>query len=349
MEAAREGGVIEAIVHLNQEAVGVKVETFVKPDYLELVQVTPLSADGSPLDESTFDSALQFPDRWRVSADEAGLTSAWYAGKGEWDGLGSYPVLRFQWRVVAPLPGEVTIPFVVTAVDASGQATTETIYGIVGPHASEPKIDAVAPLSVYNGADATLTIQGSDFVETPKVYLRAGSDNFELADVVLLGDETGEVQLLQATILAGTKAGIYKLVVENPDGSSVEYESLEVTDQTIYGLTVVPPAGGLRGGGGATVTGSFEIVNEGNTTDAFDITVAGNVWPVDVTYTTGPVEAGEGTHVLVSVTIPAGTALGESDSATITVTSQGDPTQTITFTLVTTADEFKVYLPFAVR
>jgi hypothetical protein len=224
---ARQGGEVEAVVYLTGEAAGVKVETLAKPAYLDLVGVTPLQIDGDPLDESALDAATHYPDRWQVSSIEDGHTSVWYAGKGEWDGA-KVPVLRFRWRLVAPLPGKVAVSFAVTVVDQSGQATTETVYGIVRPLVSEPKIDAVTPLSVYGNVDTNITIQGSDFVDTPKVYLRAGSDNLILANVLFLSDETNEVQLLQATVLAGTKPGLYKLVLENPDGGSAAFESIEV-------------------------------------------------------------------------------------------------------------------------
>jgi Pyruvate/2-oxoacid:ferredoxin oxidoreductase gamma subunit len=139
--AAREGEELEAVVYLRREAAAVKVEMLVKPEYLELVQVVPLTAEGSVVDDSTPDAATRYPDRWQVVPGEDGLTLVWYAGKGEWDGGAAYPVVRIDWRVVAPLPGKMAIPFVVTIVDVGGQVETETVYGIVQPPEDDPPTD----------------------------------------------------------------------------------------------------------------------------------------------------------------------------------------------------------------
>jgi hypothetical protein len=136
--AVGEDGQIEAVVYVHQEAVAVKVEMLVKPEYLQLVQVAPLTVDGGVVDESSPDAATRYLDRWQVVSGGDGLTSVWYAGKGEWDGMAAYPVVRIEWRVVARLPGEMAIPFVVTLVDRAGLVETETVYAIVQPPEDDP-------------------------------------------------------------------------------------------------------------------------------------------------------------------------------------------------------------------
>ena len=135
---AREGEEVEAVVYVHGETAAVKVQVLVKPEYLAQVQVVPLSVDGSPVDESTPDAVTRYPDRWQVVSGEDGLTSVWYAGKGEWDGAAAYPVVRIRWRVVAPLPGEMAIPFVVTLVDQGGRVETERVHAIVQPPEDDP-------------------------------------------------------------------------------------------------------------------------------------------------------------------------------------------------------------------
>ena len=76
-------------------------------------------------------------------------------------------------------------------------------------------VDAVSPMTVLNTADHTLTIAGAGFKGTPTVYLgKGGAKQIQLTSVTLVG---GAGTGLQATVPAGVPAGVYDLLVYNPD------------------------------------------------------------------------------------------------------------------------------------
>jgi uncharacterized repeat protein (TIGR01451 family) len=76
-------------------------------------------------------------------------------------------------------------------------------------------VEVVSPGTLLNTADHTITITGVGFAGTPAVYLgKNGVPKVQLKDVTPLGS-TGAI--LQATVPAGTPAGIYELHVYNPD------------------------------------------------------------------------------------------------------------------------------------
>ena len=76
-------------------------------------------------------------------------------------------------------------------------------------------VDAVLPTTLLNTADHTITISGAGFEGTPTVYLgKNGLPQVQLKNVALVG---GSGATLQATVPAGTPAGVYDLIVYNPD------------------------------------------------------------------------------------------------------------------------------------
>jgi hypothetical protein len=170
-------------------------------------------------------------DRWQMAVAEDGRTSVWYSGKADWDGSDAYPVLRLRWQLTAPLPtGKLVIPFTLTTIDQNGQATTEDVKPTIVMLGSDPKIDSVQPTSFSSETDTVISLQGSNFMDTPKVYLRAGSENISLADVTFISSE-----LVWATVPAGTKLGTYKIVLVNPDEGSTEYDGeIEIVEAPQY-------------------------------------------------------------------------------------------------------------------
>jgi uncharacterized repeat protein (TIGR01451 family) len=99
------------------------------------------------------------------------------------------------------------------------------------------------------------------------------------------------------------------------------------------------------GGAGETVTYMVTVTNTGNSADNFSITVSGETWTTTVPATVGPLNSGESATVAVTVDIPAGAAVGDQDMATVTVTSQGDPTVFADVMLTTTVVARGVFLP----
>ncbi len=116
-----------------------------------------------------------------------------------------------------------------------------------------------------------------------------------------------------------------------------------------YGVTVTPATDGKSGNHGETVAYALQVTNTGNITDTFNVAVSGNSWTTTAPGTVGPLAAGADVDMDVMVTIPESAAGGETDVATVTVTSQGDDTQWATSTLTTTANLYRVFLPIIMK
>ncbi len=113
---------------------------------------------------------------------------------------------------------------------------------------------------------------------------------------------------------------------------------LTTSANAVYGVLLSPSADAQSGDPGGTVQYTLRVTNTGNAEDTFTMTVSGNAWATGVLATVGPLAAGAGADVLVTVDIPVGTSGGATDAATITATSQGDPTKAADSVLTTTAD-----------
>lgn len=128
------------------------------------------------------------------------------------------------------------------------------------------------------------------------------------------------------------------------DGAQSASASLTTTAQAappppppVYGVSIAPASDGQSAPAGDTTTYALTVTNTGDTSDSFTITVSGNAWTTTAPASVGPLAAGASAPLSVDVSIPAGAANGDSDLATITVTSQGDAAQFATSTLTTTA------------
>ena len=102
-----------------------------------------------------------------------------------------------------------------------------------------------------------------------------------------------------------------------------------------YGVTLDPATDAESGAPGEMVTYTLRITNTGNTTDIFDLAYAGTGIHLPVTQTT--LASGAGADVIANVTIPAAATNGTIYTAIVTATSQGDPIQSDTSALATTA------------
>ncbi|HWQ84957.1 MAG TPA: hypothetical protein VN363_10345, partial [Anaerolineales bacterium] len=105
--------------------------------------------------------------------------------------------------------------------------------------------------------------------------------------------------------------------------------------QQPYGV-VLSPDDTHAGAAGTTVIYNLTVSNTGDVSDTFSLASAGNTWTTLLSTSSIPLAAGASGDFTVSVSIPDGASGGESDMATITATSQVDPTITDSAVLTTT-------------
>lgn len=108
-----------------------------------------------------------------------------------------------------------------------------------------------------------------------------------------------------------------------------------------------PARQGQAGAPGETVSYEVEIVNAGNITDTFSLSLA-SAWAAELNPPApGSLAPGQGVSVTLLVTIPANAADGAVDTAVLTVTSSLDPgvTSDASFTTEAVRQAWWLYLP----
>jgi hypothetical protein len=103
-----------------------------------------------------------------------------------------------------------------------------------------------------------------------------------------------------------------------------------------FGVGFGAPSDALTGAPGDTVVYTVTINNTGSVDDTYDLSVA-SVWTSTPSITSITIPAGQSDVFNVSVEIPGDAVSGDSDVATVTATSQGDPNVSATTELTTTA------------
>ena len=132
------------------------------------------------------------------------------------------------------------------------------------------------------------------------------------------------------------------------DGGRSATATLITTARWVYGVRLTPSADVRLSMAGATVIYTLEVVNTGNTADVFDVAVGGRWMPV-APASLGPLDPGASTMLTVAVEVPATATGGAMDTATVTVTSQGDRNRSAGATLTTIAQPHRRFLPVALR
>jgi uncharacterized membrane protein len=90
-----------------------------------------------------------------------------------------------------------------------------------------------------------------------------------------------------------------------------------------FGLEAPPAASAAPG---TTVSHTLTIINRGNASDNYTLTLAGDLsWPVQIAPTAGPVAPGTSTKIPTTVQIPLTATHGQTQHISIDVTSMGDP------------------------
>ncbi|HSB66182.1 MAG TPA: M14 family zinc carboxypeptidase, partial [Anaerolineales bacterium] len=99
--------------------------------------------------------------------------------------------------------------------------------------------------------------------------------------------------------------------------------TLSTRANDVFSFTVSPVEDSVTAyGTGITVQYTLQVTNNGNSADSYTFHVISSEWLVDVPVTIGPLAPGETTSVPVSVQVPLGISMGDSNNATITVISQ---------------------------
>ena len=121
------------------------------------------------------------------------------------------------------------LPTMVDLGNNTATATTDhlTMFSLLGePQNPAPTITSVSPTGGYSHLDTEITIEGTGFLPTPSVQLGIGE----------LGVTFVDSTTLTAVVPSGYDAGLYDLIVTNPDAQEATLESAFVVNEplTIY-------------------------------------------------------------------------------------------------------------------
>jgi len=208
------------------------------------------------------------------------------------------------------------------------------------------------------GTTVTYTLRMTNTGNATDVYTVTVSDNVwtttapETAGPLVAGNSTNVTIAVTIPVdAAGGAVDTATIIVTSlGDNTQSATSTLTTTANNTYGLIVTPLTDTRSGDPGTTVTYTLQMANTGNATDTFGVAVGGNVWITTADPTTvGPLGAEASANVLVTVNIPTGIAEDTSDTATITVTSQGLDTVSATTRLTTRASPYRAFLPIILR
>jgi PKD repeat protein len=124
--------------------------------------------------------------------------------------------------------------------------------------------------------------------------------------------------------------------------------TLTTQAKNTYGLELAPYADAQSGYVGTSVTYTILVTNTGNTTDIYDMAIT-STWGAQITTPIGPLTSGSRIFFTVVINIPRDAIDGSRNTATVAVTSWGDPMLTKKVILTTTARAYRLFLPVMIK
>lgn len=144
---------------------------------------------------------------------------------------------------------------------------------------------------------------------------------------------------IPAAALAGEAAVTTLRATSQADTGVAATALLTATANAVYGVILDAAVTSGETLAGRTITYTVGVTNTGDYTDTFDLTVAGNAWPVTLSQDSVELGAQAGTAVQVEVAVPATASGGDSDTTTFTAMSRGDASVSESLSLTTTVRE----------
>ncbi|MBN1136152.1 MAG: cadherin-like domain-containing protein [Anaerolineae bacterium] len=260
-------------------------------------------------------------------------------------------------------PGVTTQTFSVPILDDGIEEPAETVnLTLSGPLLAVLGTPVTAVLTIVDDNDAPVAANDAFTVtedsQTNALAVLVNDSDPELSPLAVsavgVPDQGGvaisavtHINYTPATDFYGLETFTYT-VSDGHGGYDSAMVAVTVTPVCDCAVELEPPAAAQTGDAGTTITYTLRLTNSGDCADVLDVTVVA-LWPAGAPATIGPLAAGAGTDVAVTVAIPAGA--GNQDVATVTFTSQGDGSVSEASVLTTTANvpTYRVYLPLVLR
>ena len=221
-------------------------------------------------------------------------------------------------------------------------------------HPAEPCILAVYALALAPGSDSREGYPGQEVIynltltntgESPDAYdlelISAWSAQVDWTPGAL---DPGESRLVTVTVqvpedvMAGEMDLATITITSQGDSAQSAQTALTTTALPVFAPEFEPDNLALSGRPGQTLTYNLQLSNQGNLTDTYTLSATGNTWILLLPATQLTLGAGEAAEVSVHVIVPEDALAGAVDVATLIATSQGDPGQSTTAVLTTSAE-----------